>query len=505
MIESGSKGSRSLIRSMLVIGSAQVVNIMLSILRMKVVAMLLGPAGIGLLGIYNNLQQMVGNAAGLGMSSSGVREIASASGDAETLSRVSRVLLSAHLVQGALAMIAVWGLRHQLAEGIVGDATLSTEIGLVGVAVLLMLVASAHTALLRGLRRIGDLGKVTVLGAIVATSFGLLAVWWLGRSGLIWFLLVQPLANYLAALYFIRKLPQRTNRASLSIGEIWCIWKPMARLGLAFMFGALATTTTLLLVRAIITQEAGLVAVGYFAASWGITMTYVGFLLGAMGADYYPRLTEVIHDRRAANNLMNDQAQLSLAIGGPVLLALIGWAPCLITLLYSDDFGPAASLLQWQTVGNVFKLASWALSFAIVAGAHSRIYLLMETSFNAIFLLLVWFFLPVLGLDIAGIAFLAGYVSYFFLVYLFVRKLRGFRWNVLSIKIFSIHVLLAVFLLIFSLEFPDLGLVVSLLISAITGFVCLRLVLEKVGPEGSVATKGYELYAKLGWPIKVEK
>lgn len=35
-------------------------------------------------------------------------------------------------------------------------------------------------------------------------------------------------------------------------------------------------------------------------------MTYVRFLLGAMGADYYPRLTEVIHDRQAANALMDD-------------------------------------------------------------------------------------------------------------------------------------------------------------------------------------------------------
>lgn len=80
----------------------------------------------------------------------------------------------------------------------------------------------------------------------------------------------------------------------------------MARLGSAFMLGGLATTSTLLLVRSVITQELGLEAAGYFAATWGITMTYVGFLLSAMGADYYPRLTEVIHDRQAANALMND-------------------------------------------------------------------------------------------------------------------------------------------------------------------------------------------------------
>ena len=96
----------------------------------------------------------------------------------------------------------------------------------------------------------------------------------------------------------------------------------MAKLGAAFMLGGLATSATLLLVRGRISQELGLDAAGYFAAAWGITMTYVGFLLGAMAADYYPRLTEVIHDKVAAVRLMNDQAQLGLAIGGPVLLLL---------------------------------------------------------------------------------------------------------------------------------------------------------------------------------------
>lgn len=43
----------------------------------------------------------------------------------------------------------------------------------------------------------------------------------------------------------------------------------MARLGSAYMLGGLATTSTLLLVRSVITQELGLEAAGYFAAAWG--------------------------------------------------------------------------------------------------------------------------------------------------------------------------------------------------------------------------------------------
>ena len=130
----------------------------------------------------------------------------------------------------------------------------------------------------------------------------------------------------------------------------------MAKLGTAFMLGGLATTITLLLVRRSIAQEIGLEAAGLFAAAWSISMIYVGLMLGAVSADYYPRLAEVITDRKVATKLMNDQLQLLVSIGGPILLLLIGTAPWIMTLLYSSEFRSGSELLQWKTAGNVFKL-----------------------------------------------------------------------------------------------------------------------------------------------------
>ncbi|PZX48368.1 PST family polysaccharide transporter [Cereibacter changlensis] len=276
----------------------------------------------------------------------------------------------------------------------------------------------------------------------------------------------------------------------------------MARLGAAFMLGGLATTTTLLLVRSRITQELGLEAAGQFAAAWGITMTYVGFLLGAMAADYYPRLTEVINDRPTATRLMNDQAQLGLAIGGPVLLLLIGLAPWAVTLLYSNEFAPAAGMLQWQTVGNVFKLASWPLSFAIVASARAKTYFLMELSFNLVFLALLWILLPVFGLEIAALAFLAGYVVYFITVNVLAHILHGFRWQSLSLKLIALHVTLSLGILALAETVPKVAAVASICLALGTGIFGLRVVLIKVGPEGRIAAKFAHIYASIGWPIR---
>ncbi len=501
MVASKEAASRGLIRSMLVIGLAQAVNILISIVRMKLLAVLLGPTGLGLLSIYNNLQDTVAQSAGLGMGSSGVREIAGARGEEATLSRVRRVLYVAHLVQGTLAMFAVWLLRVPISTWLFGDAARATEVGLVGIAILLTLLGSAQTALLQGLRRIGDLGRVTVIGALAATVAGVLAVWTWDEDGLIWFLLVQPLAMLLVAVYFTRRLPEPSPERLTPL-VFWQVWKPMARLGVAFMLAGLATTATLLLVRGRISQELGLEAAGQFAAAWGITITYVGFLLSAMAGDYYPRLTEIIRDRAASIRLMNDQAQLVLAIGGPVLLLLIGWAPWVITLLYSEEFGPAVALLQWQTAGNVFKLASWTLSFSVVAAARAKTFFLMELSFNIVFLGLVLTLLPSTGLRITAIAFFLGYAVYLITAYLVVRHLHAFRWEPLSLGLLGLHGGLALALLALALTAPLATALAAPLLAIGTGLWGLRVVLIKIGPKGHLASRLARLYAALGWPIR---
>lgn len=493
--------SRGLLKAMLITGSTQAASIVVFLVRMKVVALLLGPSGIGLLSIFTGLQGMVSSLAGLGMGNSGVRELASVKGEEQALSRVRRVLMAAHLVQGAIAMLTVWLLREPLAAWLLGDLRYAPEIGLIGMATLFGLLGTAQTALLQGMRRIGDLGRVTVLSALTGTVAGLAFVWSYGEGGLIWFVLVQPVATTAIAFHYTRQLP-RPISPRLGAADVWATWKPMAKLGIVFMLGGLATTATLLLVRGRISQELGLEAAGQFAAAWGITMTYVGFLLGAMGADYYPRLTEVIHDRAATTRLMNDQTQLGLAIGGPVILLLIGLAPSVIAVLYTEEFGPAAVILQWQMVGNVFKLASWALGFAFIAAAQGPVFLFLEISFNASFILMIWLGLPDYGVLATGPAFLLSYVVYLGLLAALVHVRLGFRWQALSLALLAVHATLAVLVLALARSMPVAAMVASPLLALGSGVFGLRIVLTKIGSGGRLPTYVGRLYAAIGWPLE---
>ena len=67
------------------IGGSQVINVVLAIVRTKGLAVLLGPSGVGLIGLYQGITSMVGTLAGMGIGNSGVRQIAEAAASGDNL------------------------------------------------------------------------------------------------------------------------------------------------------------------------------------------------------------------------------------------------------------------------------------------------------------------------------------------------------------------------------------------------------------------------------------
>lgn len=486
---------------MIITGGTQAVGIILSIFRMKAVALMLGPPGLGVLSIYTTLQSTAATLGGLGLSSSGVRQIAQAKSDEVKVGQVRTVLVVAHLLQGSLAMITLWLFRRPIAIWLFGNDNYATEVGLVGVAVLLTLLANSQTAVLRGMRRVGDLGRVTVLGALAGTLGGVAGVWLFGTPGLILFVLLQPLAAALIGSVYSGGLDRR--RYLKRITEIWQIWKPMVQIGFAFMSATLLDQTVQLLIRSRITDLLGLAAVGNYAAASSLSFTYIGFLLTAISMDYYPRLAEIIHDREAAEQLINDQVQLALAIGGPLLLLLIGLAPLVIYILYSSAFGEAVRLLQWQSAANVLTFTCWPIGLIFVAAARSRVYLLVQINFHLLLLTLIWFGLPHFGLEFAGLAFLTTYVVHFALLTFLAHRVMHFRWKALTLRLIVAHVGLVALVISVALTAPLLGAAVAVLLFLVTGFAGGKLVLEKIGPSARTAPLA-RLYAACGWPVHTQ-
>lgn len=429
MSEDGSS-YRQILRSTSIIGGASVINILIGLVRVKVAAVLLGPAGVGLMGLFSNLIATASSVAALGMGTVGTRQIAEAAGrdDPQAIAVARRALFWGTLVMAVLGAWAFWLLRELLALHVLADSTLSDEVGWLALGVGLAVAAGSQVALINGLRRIGDLARISVYSAMLATVLGVGALLLWGEQGLLVYLLLTPVSSFVVGLWYVNRLP-KVQAPPIALRELTQQWGALASLGLTFMLAGLAGTVGLLVVRTLVKRELGAEALGLFEASVVISTTYIGFVLRAMGTDYYPRLTAVIDDHAAVNKLVNEQTEVALLLAGPVLLVMLGLAPWVVELLYSNQFAQAAAVLRWQVLGDILRVASWPLGFIILAAGNGRTFLLTETLANALYVAFVWFGLHHFELQATGIGYLTTGVAYLPLVYWLAKRRTGFNWS----------------------------------------------------------------------------
>jgi PST family polysaccharide transporter len=156
---------------------------------------------------------------------------------------------------------------------------------------------------------------------------------------------------------------------------------------------------------------------------------YVGLILGAMGADFYPRLASVAKDNAACNSMVNEQTQVGLLLAGPGIIATVTYAPFALMLFYSSKFGAAAELLRWICIGMSLRVLIWPMSTIMAAKGAATILFLADLAWTLAYVGLAWALVNRVGLNGAGIAFFGSYVFQSFVVYFIARWISGFRWS----------------------------------------------------------------------------
>jgi O-antigen/teichoic acid export membrane protein len=497
-----SSSYRQILRSSSIIGGASVINILLGIGRMKAAAIFLGPSGVGLIGLLTNLTGVATAVAGMGVGNVGVRQIAEAASENNevAIAQARRALFWATFVLAIFSASIFWLLRDVLASKVLHDSTLSTDVGWLALAVGLAIASASQNALLNGLRRIGDLSRVSVFSGLLSSIIGIavLAAW--GKAGLLAFILIAPIASFVLGHWYVSKLP-KIAATKVSFAELNAQWKSLAKLGFAFMLTGLVMMLGQLVVRSLVQKELGLQDLGYFQAAWAISMTYIGFVLGAMGADYYPRLTAAINNHGAVNRMVNEQTEVALLLAGPIFLAMMALAPWVISLLYSSEFHSATGVLRWQILGDILKVVSWPLGFIILAAGDGKTYVFTETIGIGSFVLLTWLTLPWLGLEATGLSFLGLYLVYLPLVYLLAKRRTGFAWNKAVLLQIILLFLSAIAIMVLAHYKQALAVGFGMLLSTmfgVYGFSRLAHKTELAGMLGNVALMTQRIMKKIG-------
>lgn len=455
-------------------GGAAALNIAIGLVRTKVAALLLGPLGIGEIGLFLNLVQFVATIGALGLGTSAVRQIADARGreSLRDIAAARRALLwlsaTAAIFVGLSFMLLAEPIAHAMAFG----AKQTTVAPWLSIAISATILAGVPVALLIGYRRIAQQALVQVGGALLGTAVGLSCLFIWGRNGIVGYTISAPLTQLLFGLLFALKLPRIKD--AIDFGRIRAQATAMIALGLPFTVGALSMTGGLLALRSLIGDRLGLPALGQFTAAWTLCVTYVGFVLQATGADYFPRLSSAMTDGERAHTTITEQFDISLLISLPIIVAVQALGPWLLHLLYSSAFTDAIQVVRWQVLGDLFKIAATPIAYVMLASSRGKTYWLGETLAIVVLVVGTRLLIGRLGLAGAGIAYCGMYVAYFAFAVFIAWRIIGFRLARSSIVIFLSAVAIVSTTTLCSMISTNLGLIVGGILSFGSGIFAIR-------------------------------
>lgn len=439
---------KQIVRSTTIFGGVQVVNVLLGIARTKLVALLLGKVGVGMIGICQNIIDLIRSVSGLGIETGGIRDIASSSNDAEE--RVYKI----SVFKWWVALTSILGLviclifSYPISVWMFGDGSYTLPVAFLSLAVFFTTLSFGQTIVLQGMRMVGAMAKASLIGNVISTIVSIGFYYFFGMKGIVPSFIIGSIILLLCANIYYRKLHipkiRISNREALRKGF------SNFQLGLFIVTASIINYASMLIIRSFLNNEMDLGSVGIFQAAWIITNNYLMLILKSMGTDYFPRLCSIGDSRAQMCKLVNEQTYIVLVVAIPVVVIMLLFSKVVLSLLYSGEFTSGELLLQWQIVGSFLKVLSWPLAFIMLAKGRGKYYLFSEVLFFAVYLGASFVLFPSFGLLAAGIGYFIAYVVYLTIVFLFGVKLCHFKWtkeNIMMCFIGIFFILVAVSIL----------------------------------------------------------
>lgn len=407
---------KKILHSSFLMGGAQVVILACAFIRSKLVAVLLGPAGIGINGLLNGFSGNLFALAGWGLGTSGVRSIAAASEHekASKFSAVKNFGKSLSLIGLALTLV----LFLPAAYFTFGDLNYSVEILIVGLGVPCLILTTVFTVVLQANGQTKSIAKIQIITAVISLVLGLPLIYFFKTIGIALALFIAALVPLLAAWKFSK--PYRPQPAPVNSEDL----TKLKKLGAAIMATAFIYQLSAYIIRCLLVDRLGLPAAGFYQAAWAISGALPGFIFTAMGTDFFPRVAAAENENEA-RSLSENQILAALLLALPILAGILTMGKEVIHLLYSSRFNESIPLLCWMTWAIFLRLVAWPLSYWLVARGSSKIIVTLDCINNILLVVVTLGLLPIFGLLGTAIAAVVCQLIYLFIMLIVVKKRSG--------------------------------------------------------------------------------
>ena len=385
-------------------------SLVVSILRSKVTALVLGPDGVGKAAEVLQIVTMANLPATMMTGPALVSSIAEAvrRDDRVEVERVARtamtVALAASLVGGVVAVIAgywllpaPWGRRawpFTLLAAVAAAFTVWAAIP--------QQVLTAHARLVR----------LTIVRFLMMTSGGALLIGGTLFFGLNGQFVAMALAGAVAVPIAVLALRRELGFLALPSRSVDLAFvKRALTVGASAFIAGSAGQAVLFTIRWTLEAHGGPHANGQFQAAYAIGSTYFGIVLDGIGTYVLPRYAAAQTPAELSREI-NAAARFVFRMAPPAIFAAIAMRGLLVRALYSHRFDEANELVGLQMVADIARAIVWVQASPLLYRNRIRAFLITETIAAVLVSGASVILVPIIGLNGVGYAYIGMYSAY---------------------------------------------------------------------------------------------
>lgn len=428
---------RSSFGATLLFSSVQVFQILIKIVKSKFVALFIGPAGMGIQSLLSSTVETISAATNLGLNTSSVKTIAAANRENNRIEIARNVKALRRLIwlTGLLGTLFCAVLAPIWSQTSFGDSTYVMAFVVVSVVVLLEQLNRGELALLQGMQQKKKLARANVIGQSLNAAITIPLYYFFGVNAIVAAFIIGAAISLTITSYYSHQI--KIEKIQMSFRETFMVGREMIKLGFFLSLQFLLQNVVLWIVRNYVSNVGSVDDVGLYSAGTSIVVSYVGLVFAAIATDYFPRLaaTKNNDEMRVA---VHTQAELTILMLAPLVVAFIVFCKPVVVLLYSSKFLPIEHMMYCSIGAVLLQAMGWALAYTLLAKAKPSYYFLNELVTTAWSLPVRLICYKYWGLTGFGISSIITYAIYLLQVLMVSKKLFGISYDFSIWRLFLI-------------------------------------------------------------------
>lgn len=409
----------TLIKTSVLTAISTIITVISAFIINKVVAIYAGPTGLALIGQLKDFVTMLTNISN-GAITQGIVKYTAEYQTIEEKQKIFSTSIIISLISSFIIAIGLFGFSGYISELILKDIQYTGIFIVFSITIFLFALNTVLMSILNGQKEIKKYVLVNIVNSIVALILTSLLVLKFNIQGALYALVINQSIVFFITLVFVFKsswfkleyFRQGVDKDSLV---------KLSKYSLMAITSAIAAPVSFLIIRNHIGENLDWNSAGYWQGIWYISSMYLLVVTTSLSVYYLPRLSEI-----------QDKVELKKEIfsGYKIIMPIVMISALMIYLLkeyviliaFDEKFMPMMELFKWQLIGDVIKIASWLLSYLMLAKAMTKVFIYTEVLFSVLFIFLSIFFVNTYGLVGITYAFVLNYIFYFFTVLSIFKK-----------------------------------------------------------------------------------